>query len=815
KLGKNEKGEEMIVPDTDSKLVVYFPTEKVTYLNFLIQGPYITTSSRENIPLEDKQNKKLLGEHAKLIAESLSIIRDLGFLNINFLDLLPIHPDNKDKEIVYSVIFDKVKERLLNEKLLPTTDSIYAKASEVLLARGKDLPDLLDQKDLQRLFSKKYWLDINITYDKTRELRDYIINELKVEEVDFESFARKINVDFLQPKSDRWMIDLYSRLLDQKSLWIENRFNQPGILRNKPIIRLKNGEHIVPFNDNGDPQVYLPTGDKTNYKTVKKNLLENDLSLKFLEELGLKKPDLFAEVREFILPKYQKENPEKDGDYYRDFEKLIKVYENEEIPENKKREFLNELSNLSLIISSKNNGEEICLKKPTEIYFSNDDLINYFKEYADVYFVNSLLYKNFDKHKLEVFLRRLGVEDKPRRIEIKANLSDEKKRELRSRRYGGRYVGWTRDISEKDYKYEGLENCFEQFSFEKSMLLWTFLLKNIESLESYEAKRFFEGEYRWKYRYDYTEIFDAKFLKLLQQKKWLIDKNDICRKPSDITVLELPEEYIKKSTNIDLLKEKLGFKPDIYDQLPEEWKNKLEIIKEISAEDLKMLIVKQKKKDLPKAEGESTNWNPEYKPGEIDVPIKEFKPDRIITPDRGGQSYMLEINTSGGLKGTEETNNVKDIPEVINHDDVKKIGEYGEEIVYHALLSEYKEKGTVAETGFGFKVVNKINEELEIFWLNKLSNIGKGYDFVTKKNRKEIEYIEVKTKIHEDNELIQVTGPQWEFARKLYERREGEKYFIYLVTNAGKSNVSIKKIRNPIKLWKEGRLYAHPINLSL
>ena len=97
KLGKDRSGKEIIIPEIDSKLVVYFPTEKVTYLNFIIQGPYRTTPNRENIPLEDEQNRVVLEETANLIAESLLIIKELGYLDVNFLNVLPIKVEDKEK----------------------------------------------------------------------------------------------------------------------------------------------------------------------------------------------------------------------------------------------------------------------------------------------------------------------------------------------------------------------------------------------------------------------------------------------------------------------------------------------------------------------------------------------------------------------------------------------------------------------------------------------------------------------------------------------------------------------------------------------
>lgn len=84
RLGKDKDGKQIIIPEPDSKLVVFFPTEKVTFLDFVIQGPYKTTPNRENIPLDDEQNKKIIDETACLVADSLSVIKDLGYLDTNF-----------------------------------------------------------------------------------------------------------------------------------------------------------------------------------------------------------------------------------------------------------------------------------------------------------------------------------------------------------------------------------------------------------------------------------------------------------------------------------------------------------------------------------------------------------------------------------------------------------------------------------------------------------------------------------------------------------------------------------------------------------
>jgi len=73
----------------------------------------------------------------------------------------------------------------------------------------------------------------------------------------------------------------------------------------------------------------------------------------------------------------------------------------------------------------------------------------------------------------------------------------------------------------------------------------------------------------------------------------------------------------------------------------------------------------------------------------------------------------------------------------------------------------------------------------------------------------------VKSREEESPELITITGAQWQSASSLFDQGEGDKYSIYIVENAGKTNATVKKIQNPVKKWREGKLYAHPINLKL
>ena len=74
RLGKDKDGKQIIIPEPDSKLVVFFPTEKVTFLDFVIQGPYKTTQTvRIFLWTMSKIRKLLMRQHVLLLIAFLSL----------------------------------------------------------------------------------------------------------------------------------------------------------------------------------------------------------------------------------------------------------------------------------------------------------------------------------------------------------------------------------------------------------------------------------------------------------------------------------------------------------------------------------------------------------------------------------------------------------------------------------------------------------------------------------------------------------------------------------------------------------------------
>ena len=572
-----------VIPFEDSRLVVFFPTEKPTYLKFLVHGPYKTTPNRENIPPEDPQNRYITEEIANLVADSLLQIRKLGLLDVDFLQILPI--DSNLNAPIYSSIFESVKNRLSNgENLLPTEGGEYTSASNALLARVKDLTDLFSNDDIEFLFHRSRWLDTQITIDRTPELRRYLLYQLKIREIRLEDFAAEFTVEFFDTKDEKWMSRFYTRLNDTPALWRESYRRSDGILRHKPIIRLQDDTHICPFDSDGRVQVYLPTSTQSHFPTVKTSLVRDPSVKEFLESLGLTPPDLYAEIREFILPKYSSDQPDiQDAEYFSDLQKIITATSSGKT--SRQDQLISDLEITYFIKTVNANTGAIRFTTPQVAYRYRDYLKEYFLEFEKAWFISEDLYDHFDFEKLEAFLSRVGVPDIPRRILVKSTLSWEDKYDLRNGET------FTAEYTPFDYQLDGLENFFNHpVTFERSFILWEILKLHIDQLGSYDADTFFEGIYSWKYYTIHKARFPTQFLKLLQSNAWLYDQSGKMKKPCEIMLSQLDEKYDVDFHNIDVLKAHLRFRSDLIDQLPPDLQEKLLLTEGISLEKLKEIL---------------------------------------------------------------------------------------------------------------------------------------------------------------------------------------------------------------------------------
>lgn len=794
-----------ITPSDNSPLFVFFPTKLETTLKFLVHAPFYTTPARENIQEGDNlinieadhRNEELKLELGNLLVASLTTFKNLKLLNVDLLNVLPIDKDNCNRSAIYKELFEAVKVELKSKKqLLPNSNGSLSCAEDLMLLGSADLADLLNPKQAKKLFGRSLWLSKRITVNTTRILRDYLNSEIGIPEYDLTGFANKIDRTFLEEQSDKWLIDFYATIYKAPGLWKTGT----RLLRAKHIIRIETTEgtkHVIPFQQNSKPNVFLPAKEHTKYSTVKLNIAKNKDARKFFEELGLTTPDLFAEINEFIIPKLKM--GQMYPEYFDDFKKIIEALQTNN--QEKRNHLIHDLKECSFILGFNLETGETKLLKNYEVYFQVENLKTYFSTNPTVFFVAEEQYLNIIKvDKLHEFLSEIGVRKTLWRKQFTSNLTWQEKSALRKNAY------MTYENYCHDYILDGLSEFLkEEITLEKSVALWQLLVKNI-SLEQHNPTKFFQGEYSYKYYTDYKIYFPSYFLKQLKETPWIVIDNKYYQ-PNEISYSLLPDTYKANGYDLRTLGDILGFKPDEIKAIEERFGGKF-----LSGEELKRFEqwkAEQNKKaeeKNKKDEEENIGFSPEYKPEEADLNSRELEEAEITIEfnHQQGQSENGNDNTSND----EEENNNDDTP---NNDDLenttnekqnqkllKDIGNWGQSYVNLDLNKE-----------FG------ADADIEIIDLNSVGKTGVGCDFIIKKNGEIIRLIEVKTTVEKFGQTLSISGTQWEIARNYFRVNDGDKYWIYCVFNAGQEYPEIVKVKNPIQKWKDGKLLAHPVNFVI
>ena len=199
-----------------SPLVVFFPTVLLTNLGFLVQGPYRTTPSRDNVPCNDPWNQSLVQQTASLLVDAVRWMRDSGMLDTAALRCLPTNREKFPEGAMFAPLFDAIRQAFLTEALLPRFDGGYVAAGQARLGRTQELRDLVSAAQLDELFGAEgsAWLTGDITQDRAPELRAYLLRELQVSEITPDKIVVKLERAFPRRPVGR-VADAPLRLLER------------------------------------------------------------------------------------------------------------------------------------------------------------------------------------------------------------------------------------------------------------------------------------------------------------------------------------------------------------------------------------------------------------------------------------------------------------------------------------------------------------------------------------------------------------------------------------------------------------------------
>ena len=565
----------------NSRFVVFFPTETPTDLGMLIQGPYRTTPSRENIPVDDDDgwNRHLVGETADLLVEALRYLRDHGLLGVHVYEALPLERPQSDADsrfapYVEAALFKAVHHALANEPLLPAHrrggGESWIPASQAYLGMP-ELRNLVSNGQLSELWGggePAKWLDGAIDSDETRALYDYLRDEHNVRDLGSDDLVQSLrsNKKLLEDQPDGWIKRLYAFLLDHGP-WFASYNRYRGV----PLIRLEDGTHVAP-SSGSTPAAYLPTHPPSGFPdTVRAEVCSTRKAREFLESIGVQEPDLVDELIRSVLPKYRKGSDIPSREYADDLRQIVGAYG--AASGDKRGQLTEEIRKTSFVRAVDAGTGELSFALPGDVYAWQ--LLDLFEGVNDVLIARPLP-RGVPAREAGLLFAACGV--LRTLTPVVAEHAIERGREhprflhtelaaLRRRENGGDDgINWQRDSWISDSTLRGLDGLINRLpelpsddAEQRARLLWDTLCATAQRSEAAFSARY----YWYRHKERWADV-DSASVDLLNKNAWVPDGAGRLLRPSQVSLDDLGWQ------SNAFLESKVGFRPPVIDILAQE-----------------------------------------------------------------------------------------------------------------------------------------------------------------------------------------------------------------------------------------------------
>jgi hypothetical protein len=516
-------------------LSVFFPTEKETFLGFVVQGPYRTTPARDNVPEHDPSNQALVRQTAALLADILGELRAGGLLTVEVLQALPLDAARFGPGSMFRPLFESVREALSQAELIPVAGGGYRAAADLKLARAADLPGLLDPGQLGTLCGAggpAWFADQSITESGTPVLWRYLRDEIGIEEVTADSVVANLSREFLQAQPDEWIVRLYAFLFTDSTLWRAPRFpGEPvGVARARPIIRLEDGSQVAPFDAADRPAVYLPGPVASRLPTVRRTAAASPAARQFLDALNLTEPDVVAEVLELILPQYDRMDiAELDlAEHDADLDDVVRALD--QAAAGRRAELLERLRRTAFLIGENAATGEQRLMAPPGLYQRAKDLEIYFDGNPGIWFAA-------DRYgPWLVQLRGMGVRQA---VEVRARTPNQLGYVTITVEFGRNERGL--DGFDPDADVDGLDFALRHPSHDRSEYVWNVLLSPNRRLIAGVVERSVLQSFS-----DSSLENAASAIGIAAEREaWLPGRDGTFRRPPELSLDDLPPTYTR------------------------------------------------------------------------------------------------------------------------------------------------------------------------------------------------------------------------------------------------------------------------------
>ncbi len=235
------------VPDRESPVFAFLPTEQRSGFSFLLQGDFLLTADRGTTLEDNLWNLWLRDELGPTIVEAVrSGVRRPSFA-LSVLDCLPLPEDIRDP--FFRVVAEHVIEHLPTEAVFMTVSGRLRVASEVLRA-SPAVHSLFPNDELTKLLGR------TVEYlhpECDTSASNAILNALGVRRFDREALLQILsNSRWVEDQTEDWFTTLYGFLHEHEHLAPAEQ------LRGLHLVRLESKQLACPV----DGTIYLPVREE-------------------------------------------------------------------------------------------------------------------------------------------------------------------------------------------------------------------------------------------------------------------------------------------------------------------------------------------------------------------------------------------------------------------------------------------------------------------------------------------------------------------------------------------------------------------------
>lgn len=307
-----------LAPMEPGRVCIYFPADKETSnLRFHLHAPFASTVARDSV--RDCAGNNLLRDHlADLLAESMSAIRNQGFLTVRALAVLPNEKDNLPK--FYQPLITRLVREFQEQDLVPMKRGGHATAVDIFQG-SKALSDLIDDDDMVTLLGDDYIPPMWAANPSQRHQReDNFLSMLDIEQWDTAELVKalgRLDKDalghWMGGKDEKWHQDLYEMLIDFINAAPKYPYTateeRKGTIKGLGLVRCidaihRKGNECFFLTDGIEHDGKFPRVAKGVYFA---NKVENKKAREFLETVGVREVDEKAEIEYILKERYSQE----------------------------------------------------------------------------------------------------------------------------------------------------------------------------------------------------------------------------------------------------------------------------------------------------------------------------------------------------------------------------------------------------------------------------------------------------------------------------------------------------------------------------